>query len=85
MPRYISLHVLGCLPKPAFAALCNKLFSDSESTRRIVAGQVAGKMLVEFEAADGDDAETWLRTRRLQPSWIMRVDYESTDGSLHEL
>lgn len=86
MPRYISLHTLGCLPKPAFAALCKTLFaSEGARVMRIAAGQIAEKMLVEFEAIDHDAAQAWLRATRLNPAWLMRLDYESTDGSLHEL
>jgi hypothetical protein len=86
MPRYLSLHALGCLPKPAFAALCRSVFdSGAGSARRILAGQIAEQMLVEFDAPDADSAATWLRDRKLTPLWVMRVDYESSDGSLREL
>ena len=86
MPRYISLHILGCLPKPAFAALCAKLFTAASTPiRRVVAGQIAEKMLIEFDAGDHDSALAWLRANKLVPAWLMRVDYESRDGSLTEL
>ena len=85
MAHYISLHSLACLPKPAFAALCKKLFTAPGTTlRRIAAGQVAEKMLVEFEAPDQTEALAWLRQNRLTPVWLMRVDFESTDGALIE-
>jgi hypothetical protein len=84
--RYLSLHALGCLPKPAFAALCRSLFaSGGAATRRILAGQVAEQLLVEFDAPDAGSAAAWLRERRLTPLWVMRVDYESSDGALVEL
>jgi hypothetical protein len=86
MARYLSLHALGCLPKPALASLCRSVFeSERAIVRRIVAGQVAEKLLVEFEASDAEAAATWLRERRLTPLWVMRVDYESDDGELREL
>ena len=86
MVRYISLHALGCLPKPAFAVLCKKLFAASGATvRHVAAGQVAEKMLVEFDAADQVEALAWLRQNKLTPVWLVRVDYESTDGTLIEL
>ena len=86
MARYISLHALGCLPKPAFAALCKSVFeSPGAKARRIVAGQIAEKMLVEFEAADAEAAAAWLRERKLVALWVMRADYESDDGTVCEL
>lgn len=86
MPRYISLHTLGCLPKPAFAALCKTLFATlGARVKRICAGQVAEKMLLEFEADDREAAQSWLASNRLVAAWLMRVDYESYDGNLQEM
>lgn len=85
MPRYVSLHALGCLPKPALASLCASVFSAGAAARRIVAGQVGEKLIVEFEAADLQGAQAWLRANKLVPLWVLRLDYESTDGRLVEL
>ncbi len=86
MPRYLSLHALGCLPKSAFSSLCRSMFAPSgAAVRRICAGQVAEKMLVEFDAPDGDAALAWLRKNKLTPLWVMRIDYESSDGTVLEL
>lgn len=85
MPRYVSLHALGCLPKPAFASLCKKLFAADPPAQRIVAGQIGEKMLVEFEARDERAAADWLRTNRLSALWLLRLDLESTDGTTHDL
>ncbi|MBV8597167.1 MAG: hypothetical protein JOZ50_13085 [Candidatus Eremiobacteraeota bacterium] len=85
MARYMSAHALGCLPKPAFAKLCRDIFAAHDGVVRIVAGQIGERLLVEFEARDGDAAAAWLRAHKLTPSWVLRLDYESTDGQLHEL
>jgi hypothetical protein len=85
MARYLSLHALGCLPKPAFAALCRSVFASGDGALRIIAGQIGEKMLVEFEAPDADAAAAWLRARKLTPSWVIRLDYESTNGEVREL
>jgi hypothetical protein len=86
MARYLSLHALGCLPKPALVALCRNVFSGGAATaRRILAGQIAEKLLVEFEATNADAAEAWLRERKLTPLWLMRVDYECDDGNVKDL
>ncbi|MBC5806602.1 MAG: hypothetical protein GIW96_10365 [Candidatus Eremiobacteraeota bacterium] len=86
MPRYISLHGLGCLPKPAFVALCKKTFADTGArVLRVSAGQIAGKMLIEFEAESQDAARGWLAGAKLAPLWLMRVDYESRDGTVEDL
>ena len=85
MARYLSSHALGCLPKPAFARLCRDIFAAGDGAVRIVAGQIGERMLVEFEAQDGDAAIAWLRAHKLTPSWLVRLDYESTNGQLLEL
>jgi hypothetical protein len=86
MARYLSQHALGCLPKPALAVLCQNLFASRGATvRRILAGQIAEKLLVEFDAPDAEAAAAWLRERKLTPQWVMRVDYESDDGSVREV
>ena len=85
MARYLSLHALGCLPKPALARLCQSVFEVGGQARRILAGQIAEKLVVEFEAPDADRAAAWLREHKLAPLWVMRVDYESDDGSVREL
>jgi len=85
MPRYISLHALGCLPKPAFASLCVKLFAAVPPARRVVAGQIGEKLLVEFEATDERVATAWLAANRLTPLWLLRLDFESTDGAIHDV
>jgi hypothetical protein len=72
------------LPKPAFASLCAKLFASSQM-RRAVAGQIGEKLLVEFEAADATTAQAWLSENKLAPLWLLRIDFESTDGSLNEM
>lgn len=86
MPRYLSLHALGCLPKPGFAALRRSLFEPGgRVVRRVVAGQVAERLLVEFDAPDAEAATVWLRERILTPLCVMRVDYESIDGAVRDL
>jgi hypothetical protein len=85
MPRYVSLHALGCLPKPAFASLCARVFGSDSTTRRVIAGQVGEKMLVEFDSPSEVEARAWLHTNKLVPLWLLRVDFESTDGSVTEL
>jgi hypothetical protein len=85
MARYLSLHALGCLPKSAFATLCRSIFGARDGAIRIVAGQIGEKMLVEFEARDAEAAVAWLHAHKLTPSWVVHIDYESTDGQLREL
>jgi hypothetical protein len=62
------------------------LFASSGTTvRRILAGQIAEKLLVEFDAVDAEAAAAWLRERKLNPQWVMRVDYESDDGTVRDV
>jgi hypothetical protein len=85
MPRYVSLHALGCLPRPALASLCQKLFAAQPPARRVIAGQIGEKLLVEFDAPDEPAASAWLATNRLRPLWLLRLDFESTDGSVRDV
>lgn len=85
MARYLSLHALGCLPKPAFARLCGEIFGSDDGACRIVAGQIGEKLLVEFDARDAEEAASWLKSHKLTPLWTIRLDYESTDGEVREL
>ena len=85
MARYLSLHALGCLPKPAFARLCGEIFASGDGACRIVAGQIGEKLLVEFDARDAEAATSWLKIHKLTPLWTIRLDYESTDGEIREL
>jgi hypothetical protein len=39
-------------------------------------------MLVEFDAASREELEKWLAAEKFHFDWLLRVELESTDGSL---
>ncbi len=43
---------------------------------------IEGKMLVEFEAADRETLEQWLKSQGFHYDWVMRVELESQGGRL---
>jgi hypothetical protein len=83
MPRYISQHTLACLTRQGAEALATRLHVATEvKARRILVNMQEGKMLVEFDAAGREELEKWLATEKFHYDWLLRVELESTDGSL---
>ncbi len=52
------------------------------AVRRVQVNLVEGKMLVEFEAADREKLEQWLKSAGFHYDWVLRVEYESEQGRL---
>jgi hypothetical protein len=83
MPRYLSLHTLACLTRQGAEQLTTQLVSAKEvAARRVQVNMVEGKMLVEFEAADRDALEAWLKAQSFHYDWVMRVELELREGKL---
>ena len=83
MPTYISLHTLACLTRQGAEQLTERLVGASAVTaRRIQVNLVQGKMLIEFEAADRETLEAWLRSQSFHYDWLMRVELELVDQRL---
>jgi hypothetical protein len=83
MPRYLSLHSLACLTRQGAEQLAVRLAAAGGiGAQRIQVNMVEGKMLVEFEAADREAAEAWLRAERFHYDWLMRVEWEFEQGKL---
>jgi len=83
MPRYLSLHTLACLTRQGAEQLTTRLVSAKEvAARRVQVNMVEGKMLVEFEAADRDILEAWLKAQGFHYDWVMRVELELQEGKL---
>ncbi len=80
MPRYLSLHTLACLTRQGAEELTARLHAaTSVTTRRVLVNMVEGKMLVEFEVADRETLERWLKEQDFHYEWLIRVELES-DG-----
>jgi hypothetical protein len=83
MPRYISQHTLACLTRQGAEALATHLHVATEvKARRVLVNMQEGKMLVEFDAAGREELEKWLAAEKFHYDWLLRVELESTDGSL---
>jgi isopentenyl diphosphate isomerase/L-lactate dehydrogenase-like FMN-dependent dehydrogenase len=83
MPRYISLHTLGCLTRQGAEQLTARLAAAERVTaRRVQVNMTEGKMLVEFEAADRDTLEKWFRDEGFHYDWVMRIEFEARGGKL---
>lgn len=83
MPRYLSLHTLACLTRQGAEELAARLMKATGVTaRRVQVNLLEGKMLVEFEAADREALERWLKAEGFHYDWVMRVELEAVQGSL---
>ena len=83
MPRYITQHTLACLTRQGAEALTMRLHSANDvKARRVLVNMQEGKMLVEFDAANREELEKWLAAEKFHFDWLLRVELESTDGSL---
>jgi hypothetical protein len=83
MPRYISQHTLACLTRQGAAELIRRVYAASPvMARRVLLNMQEGKMLIEFEAPGRNDLEKWMASENFHFDWLLRVEYESTDGEL---
>jgi hypothetical protein len=83
MARYISQHTLACLTRQGADELVRRLQHGAEvKVRRVLVNMHEGKMLVEFDAPGREELENWLATQKFHFNWLLRVEYESTGGSL---
>ncbi len=84
MPRYVSLHTLACLTRQGAEELAGRLAAATGvAARRVQVNMLEGKMLVEFDAADRETLEFWLKTHGFHYDWLLRVEFESEGGPLH--
>ena len=85
MALYLSSHITACLTKQAVRELMSRVFRVPEVTvRRAIAGQLAGRMVLEIEARDQATVERWIEANRLNAEWVMRVDQEGGPQGVRE-
>ena len=86
MARYISQHTLACLTRQGAEELARRLHTaQGVRAERVLVNMVEGKMLVEFEAADRDTLEAWLKKEGFHYDWVLRIELESREGRLQTL
>jgi hypothetical protein len=83
MPRYLSQHTLACLTRQGAEELTARLNAAiSVRALRVLLAMHAGKLLVEFDAANREELEKWLEAEQFHFDWVIRIDYEASGGSL---
>src|SRR5271170_3061346 len=86
MARYISQHTLACLTRQGAEELTKRLNAGKGvMARRVLVNMQEGKMLVEFDAPAREDLEKWLAAEKFHFDWLLRVELESTTGSLQPI
>ena len=86
MPRYISQHTLACLTRQGAEELSIRILgAKSVTARRVLVNMQEGKMLAEFDAPNREELEKWLGAEKLHFDWLLRLEYETTDGTLQAI
>jgi hypothetical protein len=86
MAFYISQHTLACLTRQGAEELTRRLqAAKTVKTRRVLVNMQEGKMLVEFEAPSREELEKWLASEKFHFDWVLRIEFESTDGALRAI
>jgi hypothetical protein len=86
MPRYISQHTLACLTRQGAEELSKRILSAKSITaRRVLVNMQEGKMLAEFDAPNREELERWLRAEKFHFDWLLRLEYESSGGTLQAI
>jgi hypothetical protein len=84
MPCYLSQHSLSCLTRQGAAELVRQVYAATQVTaKRVLLNMQEGKMLIEFDAPGREELEKWLATQKLHFDWLLRIESESVDGTLH--
>lgn len=84
------MHTLACLTRQGAEELTARLLAPVPSgqaaaevkTRRVVVNMIEGKMLVEFDAAEREALEKWLKAGGFHFDWLMRIEFESEGEKL---
>jgi hypothetical protein len=86
MARYISQHTLACLTRQGAEELGRRFgTAQTVTARRVLVNMQEGKMVVEFEAPSREELEKWLATEKFHFDWLLRLEFELTDGALRPL
>jgi hypothetical protein len=86
MPRYLSQHTLACLTRQGAEELSKRILAaKSVTARRVLVNMQEGKMLAEFDASSREEMEEWLATEKFHFDWLLRLEYETADGTLQPI
>lgn len=77
MARYFSSHTIACLTRQGTEELVARLReARGVAARRVAVNFLEGKMLIEFEAADRDTLEAWMKANGFHCDWVWRAELE---------
>lgn len=83
MPRYLSQHTLACLTRQGAEELARRILAAQPvSARRVLVNMQEGKMLAEFDAGSREELEHWMAAEKFHFDWLLRIEFESSDGAL---
>ncbi len=87
MPRYVSAHVIACMPHQRLRHLVEEMQQRGGPVRNVRAycDTLQGRMVCEFEAPDGETLAEWLKERNISYQWLFRVEFVGEDGELQRL
>ena len=86
MPRYLSQHTLACLTRQGAEELAKRILAaQSVAARRVLVNMQEGKMLAEFDATTREELEKWMAAEKFHFDWLLRVDFETSDGALRAI
>ena len=86
MARYISQHTLACLTRQGAQELSSRIMgAKSVTARRVLVNMQEGKMLAEFDAPDREELEKWLTAEKFHFDWLLRLEYETSGGTLQAI
>jgi hypothetical protein len=86
MPRYLSQHTLACLTRQGAEELAKRILAaEAVTARRVLVNMQEGKMLAEFDAATREDLERWMASEKFHFDWLLRIEFETSDGTLNAI
>ena len=84
MPRYITSHIIACMPHQRLQKLLVELQSETGEVRNLRAycDTIQGRMVCEFDAPSGDVLSEWLKERKINCQWLFKVEFFAEGGEV---
>jgi hypothetical protein len=84
VPRYITSHVIACMPHQRLQKLLVEMQTAEGDIRNIraYADTLQGRMVCEFTAPDGDALNAWLKERNITSQGVFRVEFYAEDAEV---
>jgi hypothetical protein len=86
MPLYLSQHTLACLTRQGAEALMQRMQGGNDAkAERVLVNMLEGKMFAEFRSDSREVLEAWLKSQGMHFDWLVRIEWESREGKLHQI